>query len=57
MPHILVIHTETDTISDHVEIGEEELPSTVESLYNKLTDTYSIEILYDTSDRPEISDY
>lgn len=54
MPHLLVIHTETDEIADDMSVDEDELGETVENLYRKLSDTYSIEILYDTSDRPEL---
>jgi hypothetical protein len=57
MPHLLAIHTETDEIADHMEVDEEDLGDTVESLYSKLSDNYSLEILYDTSDRPELDNF
>lgn len=57
MPHLLVIHTGKDKIFDHIEVDEEDLGETVERLYRELSDTYSIEILYDTSDRPELDNF
>lgn len=47
MPEILVLRQPSDKIYDEISCSEEDLGDTVENLYSKLNDNYSIEVKFD----------
>lgn len=47
MPNILVLKRPEDHVYDEISVSEDKLGETVEDLYQKLDNKYSIEIRYD----------